>query len=141
MDNIIKNIENTTQPYYQNRIKLQLDFYFKTSCRIYFPDNNYKDLINHLYKFTITISSHVNEYGIAVDFFYIKGLYDMHLDDILNSEVLNKALPEINPTAENLCYFIWKSFKSFMPEDVIMEEIIFSENEHHRVILNRNFFD
>lgn len=74
MQNILNNVKNTSNPYYHELIYLQLDFSFKTSSRIFFSDTLYKDLIEHLYKFTITISSKVNENGIAVDFF-IFGIY------------------------------------------------------------------
>lgn len=140
MQNILNNVKNTSNPYYHKLIYLQLDFSFKTSSRIFFSDTLYKDLIEHLYKFTITISSKVNENGIAVDFFYIRNLYDNHLSETLNSNIINLALPNINPTAENLCYYIWTSFKNILPENVLLEEITFSECDQHRVIINRNHF-
>ncbi|UBH22803.1 6-carboxytetrahydropterin synthase [Macrococcus armenti] len=140
MQNILNNVKNTSNPYYHELIYLQLDFSFKTSSRIFFSDTLYKYLIEHLYKFTITISSKVNENGIAVDFFYIRNLYDNHLSETLNSNIINLALPNINPTAENLCYYIWTSFNNILPENVSLEEITFSECDQHRVIINRNHF-
>ncbi|UOB20936.1 6-pyruvoyl trahydropterin synthase family protein [Macrococcus armenti] len=140
MNNNLQKVQNLTKPFNTRNIELQMDFEFTTNSRIFFSEKKFQDLYNHTYHFTATLSSKVNDNGIAVDFFLIRKLYEQHLGYRLNADIINEVIPHINPTAENLCLHIYQSFLTFLPDNVTLESISLSETKAHRVIIHKEYF-
>ncbi|MEE1106389.1 6-pyruvoyl trahydropterin synthase family protein [Macrococcoides canis] len=137
----LDHIQNKTSAYYRQAIDIEVDFQFKTSNRIFFPGNHYKDLVDHSYSFTLTVTSNVDEYGLGIDFFKIRRLYNEHIAPTMNAPIINEVLPHINTTVENLCYFLWQSFDKVLPETASIQSIVLSENDTHRAILKRAYLN
>ncbi|MCO6489214.1 MAG: 6-carboxytetrahydropterin synthase [Phaeodactylibacter sp.] len=66
----------------------------------------------HNYELEVKVSGEVDpETGYLIDLKYLKGLIDEHVEQRFDHKNLNLDTDEfraLNPTAENICYVIWK---------------------------------
>ncbi len=135
-------LEHIQQPqqtsYYQKDILLNLSFTFTTNNRIFFPNGKHKDLINHNYKFDISIKSPVDKFGLAIDFFQIERDYNENIAPLLNAPILNESLPEMNTTVENIAYFIWEQFEHLLDHASSIQTLTLYETENHSVTLDKD---
>lgn len=64
----------------------------------------------HRFTYQVTLSGeNLNKLGMLIDFVSIKELMKKSIEDLLDHKMLNEIPPfdKVNPTAENLAYFIY----------------------------------
>lgn len=66
-------------------------------------------LHGHNYKVTFHFSGELNSNGFVIDYRELKPIKN-YLDDVLDHSHLNDVL-KIQPSAENIAYFLYKKFK------------------------------
>ena len=83
----------------------------------YYPDGRDEELHGHSWEAELFIESDSLINGISVDFLEIRQNFDSlikSLDHICINEF--KPFDKINPTAENIAFFIYEQIKIFVPE-------------------------
>lgn len=116
---------------------LKLKFSFHAHCRIYFSPDRYKDLENHLYVFYVTVSSPLNDMGMAVDFFHIEDIFTTHIKPFVDQQLLNQTLPSMNMTTENIAHWLYETFEKHLPANTTMETLELFETANHSVLLTQ----
>lgn len=128
--------------YHKKRVMVCKEFTFDSAHHLHCYDGKCRTLHGHTYKLVIKVSGIPNEVGIAVDFGEIKKLYNLKVKRILDHQYINKALPKMNTTAENIIYWIWNELNEEFKEldkDLILEELILYETPTSYVILKKEW--
>lgn len=135
------NIKDVKPPlefkYFHEKVIINKHYEFHCDNRIFFTETAFKDLENHRYRFTLEISSMVNDNGLATDFHLIDKFYADHIAVKLDNCLLNETLPEINTTAENIAYWLFEQFDKHLPADDELIKITLYETESQGITITR----
>lgn len=89
---------------------------------------NYKgkceNLHGHNYKLIVTVKGEIGDNGLVIDFKDVKKIVKQKIIDKLDHVHLNDII--INPTAENICLWIWNKLKN----DLALNKITIYENDN-----------
>lgn len=135
------SLENVKPPeqfqYFNHQIVINKHFEFTCHNRIFFSSTAFKDLKNHRYTFQLEILSMVNELGLATDFHLIDQIYREHIALKLDNCVLNETLPAMNTTAENIAYWIFEQFSSYLPKEDTLLKVTLYENDKQGISVTK----
>lgn len=74
----------------------------------------------HNYELEVKVSGEVDpETGYLIDLKILSDLIENHVEKKLDHKNLNLQVPEftaLNPTAENICWVIWKILRNHLPQ-------------------------
>lgn len=89
-----------------------LDYQGKCSC-----------LHGHTYKLEVSVTGNRDDRGLVFDFGELKKLVEDRVINIFDHKCLNEIL-DFNPTAENICEWIWDTLKPLVEEKrCVLEKI------------------
>jgi 6-pyruvoyltetrahydropterin/6-carboxytetrahydropterin synthase len=90
---------------YVNIVKM---FTFDSCHHLLNYDGACSRLHGHTYKIEVAIRNRINIHtGMVMDFGDLKKAIKTFVVDILDHQNLNEVIPELNPTAENMLFWIW----------------------------------
>jgi len=70
----------------------------------------------HNYQVIVELKSEtLNEAGFVTDYRQLDDIKDW-IDDVLDHRHLNEVFPSMNPTAENIAYYLFNVFKEDYPQ-------------------------
>jgi len=92
---------------------LAKDFYFEAAHHLINYDGKCRNIHGHSYKLRITIQGKLGKNGMVMDFGDLKNIVKDNVLEILDHSDLNEFVDQ--PTAENLCIYIWDKLKLLLP--------------------------
>jgi len=81
-------------------------FTFDSAHRLVDYDGKCSNLHGHTYKLEVSIAGDKDDKGMVIDFGIFKKLVEERVIDLFDHKYLNELM-EFNPTAENICEWIW----------------------------------
>lgn len=75
----------------------------------------------HTYKLEVTFEGYTNQMGLVTDFKKLKEFLELNITGILDHQDINEVLSNINPTAENIIWWMWDTIQKNIHE--ISDEI------------------
>ena len=109
---IKEEIPNKSLVYTPKRVLVSKEFTFDAAHHLFHYEGKCKSLHGHTYRLQIAISGMLDERGMVFDFADLKTIYKEHLEPHLDHRYLNESLPYMNTTAENMVYWIYKTFEA-----------------------------
>ena len=83
----------------------------------------------HNYELIASVTGEIDkETGFVMDVKTLKELIKEEIEDAFDHKNLNLDVPEftdLNPTAENIVIVIWNKLKKRLPEDLLLEVILY----------------
>ncbi len=126
--------------YHNKRILVTKEFTFDAAHHLYSYEGKCKNLHGHTYRLQVSASAPVNEIGMAVDFGDLKQVVTSAVVDRLDHQYLNKVLPPMNTTAENMVVWIfeeiWAALKK-RDEQATVERVVLWETPTSSVEVSR----
>jgi len=97
------------------------EFTFDAAHHLHAYEGKCKNMHGHLYRVQFGVVGIPNPIGIVIDFGDIKKIWKEHLEPRLDHRYLNESLPNMNTSAENLVYWIYKEMEKHLPKNVLLE--------------------
>jgi 6-pyruvoyltetrahydropterin/6-carboxytetrahydropterin synthase len=97
--------------YHNKRVLVSKEFTFDAAHHLHCYDGKCKNLHGHTLKVVFGISSFLNDIGMSLDFGDIKAIWKDDIEIYLDHRYLNETLPLMNPTCENMVYWIYKKME------------------------------
>lgn len=94
-------------------IQLSATFHFSSSHKLTKYQGKCENLHGHNYKLIVTIEGDIQDNGIVMDFKEIKEIVNEKIIEKLDHTHLNDTIE--NPSAENICLWIWGKIKNDLP--------------------------
>jgi 6-pyruvoyltetrahydropterin/6-carboxytetrahydropterin synthase len=85
------------------------EFEFDSAHKLEWYDGKCKDLHGHTYRLQVFVKEEVNKQGVVIDFYELNNMVKQFVVDLLDHKYLNEIIE--NPTAENICVWIWSELK------------------------------
>lgn len=101
--------------YHDKRVLVSKEFTFDSAHHLHEYDGKCKNLHGHTYRVVFGISSKLSKIGMGIDFGDIKDVWKTYVEPYLDHRYLNETLPNMNTTAENMVYWIYKQFEKHLP--------------------------
>jgi queuosine biosynthesis protein QueD len=92
---------------------LAKDFYFEAAHHLTNYEGKCKNIHGHSYRLRVTIKGKPENNGMIMDFSDLKKIVNDNIVGVFDHTDLNEHLDQ--PTAENLCIYIWEALKSDLP--------------------------
>jgi 6-pyruvoyltetrahydropterin/6-carboxytetrahydropterin synthase len=89
----------------KGRIAITKEFTFASAHALPFHEGKCKYLHGHEWKLLVTVEGAINEHGMVLDFSDLKRIVTKYAINQFDHGYINALL--YNPTAENLCVYIW----------------------------------
>lgn len=109
-----KDIQPDQLRYKQKRVLVSKEFTFDASHHLHQYEGKCKYLHGHTYRIIYGVSSFLDDTGMALDFNEIKALHKIIVDKQLDHQYLNRALPPMNTTAENMAVWIYEEVEKYL---------------------------
>lgn len=103
--------------YCPRRVLVSKEFTFDAAHHLFNYEGKCKALHGHTYRLQIAVSGFLDDKGMVYDFGSIKSIYKELLEPYLDHAYLNESLPYMNTTAENMVYWIFKTFEAALPKE------------------------
>ncbi|MGT2750868.1 6-carboxytetrahydropterin synthase QueD [Streptococcus orisasini] len=103
--------------YCPRRVLVSKEFTFDAAHHLFNYEGKCKALHGHTYRLQIAVSGFLDDKGMVYDFGSIKSTYQELLEPHLDHAYLNESLPYMNTTAENMVYWIFKTFEAALPKE------------------------
>jgi len=106
------------------RVTLTRDFYFDAAHFLPKHQGKCKNMHGHRWRLRVYISGRVNTSGMLIDFKVLKSMVENLVINLLDHQTINNRI--LNPTAENICTFIWRWLgraNMFTHSDITLEMI------------------
>lgn len=120
----------------KNRLyTVSIDTHFSASHRLIGYSGPCESLHGHTWKVRVTVrAEQLDEIGITVDFKTLNTIIQSVVQK-LDHHHINDISPfdTINPTAENLACYLYRTIKEKMPGSVTMSEVIVWESDRYAV--------
>ncbi|WP_299436040.1 6-carboxytetrahydropterin synthase [uncultured Maribacter sp.] len=123
------------------KVKVSRKAHFNAAHRLYrkdwdnaknaevFGKCNNPNFHGHNYELVVSVYGEIDpETGFVMDMKVLKSLIKLHIEDALDHKNLNieiAAFKEVNPTAENIAVFIWKTLRPFIDKDKDLEVVLY----------------
>ncbi len=111
--------------YCPKRVLVSKEFTFDAAHHLFAYDGKCQSLHGHTYRLQVAITGFLDERGLSIDFGDLKSIYQKHLEPLLDHRYLNEKLPYMNPTAENMVYWIYKVVETYLPKNEQKFEMAF----------------
>ena len=107
----------------KNKFTLTKGFTFDCAHRLDDYDGACAKLHGHTYRLEVSICGDKHENGLVYDFHEIKSIVQDRIISVFDHNCLNDIL-DFNPTAENVCEWIWNTLEPiFIEKGCSIEEI------------------
>ncbi len=123
------------------KVKVSRKAHFNAAHRLYrkdwdnaknaevFGKCNNPNFHGHNYELVVSVYGEIDpETGFVMDMKVLKNLIKLHIEDALDHKNLNieiAAFKEVNPTAENIAVFIWKTLRPFIDKEKDLEVVLY----------------
>ncbi|RKR06533.1 6-pyruvoyltetrahydropterin/6-carboxytetrahydropterin synthase [Maribacter vaceletii] len=123
------------------KVKVSRKAHFNAAHRLYrkdwdnaknaevFGKCNNPNFHGHNYELVVSVYGEIDpETGFVMDMKVLKSLIKLHIEEALDHKNLNIEIPafkEVNPTAENIAVFIWKTLRPFIDKDKDLEVVLY----------------
>lgn len=147
-----KDLQPENLRYHRKRVAVTKEFTFDAAHHLYMYDGKCKNLHGHTYRLAITLSGHLNDIGMVMDFGDLKQMFRERVESRLDHAYLNEALPTMNTTAENMVVWIWEQLEAGLSDfqgkldpdanqfqDLRLEQLVFHETPTSSVTLKREW--
>jgi 6-pyruvoyltetrahydropterin/6-carboxytetrahydropterin synthase len=131
--------------YHSKRVAVTKEFTFSAAHHLHLYAGNCKSLHGHTYRLVITMSGHLDERGICVDFNDVRMIFEEVLKPRLDHRYLNEVLPPMNTTVENMIVWIWENLEAEITRlgaadrSVRLEELVLYETPTSSARLTREW--
>ena len=142
-----EDIQKNQLRYHNRRVALTKSFTFDAAHHLHLYEGKCKNLHGHTYRLELTVSGHVNEIGIVIDFDELKSMYKDVIESRMDHRYLNAVLPPMNTTAENMIVWMWEELDRALQKDVYqdqgirLEEISLFETPTSKATLKRAWME
>lgn len=97
-------------------IKKEFTFCASHNLECLAPEHPCSRVHGHNYVVIVELKSEtLNEAGFVTDYRQLDDIKDW-IDDVLDHRHLNEVFPSMNPTAENIAYYLFNVFKEAYPQ-------------------------
>lgn len=93
---------------YARRAALTSEFLFDAAHHLERYEGKCRNIHGHTYKLIVIVSGYLNQLGMVVDFYDLRAMVQESVIEKLDHHYLNEVLPDLNPTVENLIFWIWE---------------------------------
>ncbi|OGJ52217.1 6-carboxytetrahydropterin synthase QueD [Candidatus Peregrinibacteria bacterium RIFOXYB2_FULL_32_7] len=94
-----------------------------------------ENLHGHNYKLEITVKGDMQKNGMVIDFAILKKIVKENIIEKLDHKNLNDLFK--NPSAENICIWIWEELENKFDKNINLHEIKLWETENNCVIYKK----
>lgn len=107
--------------YHTRTVLVVKEFTFDAAHRLEEYEGKCKHLHGHTYRVQVGFFGSPDRRGIIMDFHDIKEIWKKHIEPALDHAYLNDVLPPMNPTAENIVYWLYQTFQRYAPNGVAVK--------------------
>jgi len=123
------------------KVKVSRKAHFNAAHRLYrkdwdnakntevFGKCNNPNFHGHNYELVVSVYGEIDpETGFVMDMKVLKSLIKLHIEDALDHKNLNieiAAFKDVNPTAENIAVFIWKTLRPLIDKEKDLEVVLY----------------
>ncbi|MBO2535834.1 6-carboxytetrahydropterin synthase QueD [Rummeliibacillus suwonensis] len=108
LQKIDEDIDRKQLKYHSKRVLVSKEFTFDAAHHLHCYEGKCKNLHGHTYKVVFGISGFTDDRGLTIDFNDIKNIWKEKIEIHLDHRYLNKTLPLMNTTAENIVVWIYE---------------------------------
>ena len=90
----------------------------------YYPDGRDEELHGHTWEAEVFAANNTLSNGISVDFLKLRSSFDILIEN-LDHTLINEHpdFEGINPTAENIAYYVYNKLKKTVPKNAVISEV------------------
>lgn len=111
-----EDIQRDQLRYHSKRVLVSKEFTFDAAHHLHAYEGKCKNLHGHTYKVVLGVSGYPDDRGLVIDFADLKKIWKEKIEIYLDHRYLNKTLPPMNTTAENMVVWIYEKLAEALPE-------------------------